>query len=168
MRSRQLSDLDEYTQTLRGCVEHALTRLAAQGQTGAFGQPIGLADVRVTCFEQTWPSTALGFPGGGGRAMTAALTVLVEHAEQALVYHGGRFAYQAPREQLAERIADRVLPGVLERSLKLTPDAKAPAAGIARWLTGLLGERLAAYTLGLDDTGPLAARRRGRPGRPRA
>lgn len=49
-------------------------------------------------FEQTWPSTALGFPGCGGQALTSAMTyVLVPYDsfELCQVYFGGRHAYAA-------------------------------------------------------------------------
>lgn len=47
-------------------------------------------------FDQTWGSTALGFGGIGGSAMTTARTyVLIPmDEEKAYVYFGGRFAYQ--------------------------------------------------------------------------
>ena len=47
-------------------------------------------------FDQTWGSTALGFPGFGGSAMTTARTyVLIPHSNDkiAYVYFGGVFAY---------------------------------------------------------------------------
>lgn len=56
-------------------------------------------------FDQTWASTALGFGGVGGSAMTTARTyvlmpsyVLKPHSSQdwAIVYFGGRFAYKTP------------------------------------------------------------------------
>ena len=53
---------------------------------------------RPYLFEQMWPSTALGFPGCGGSAMTRAWTfVLIPTAPnlRARVYFGGEFAYEA-------------------------------------------------------------------------
>lgn len=50
-------------------------------------------------FDQTWASTALGFGGVGGSAMTTARTyVLIPYSAQdwAFVYFGGRFAYRTP------------------------------------------------------------------------
>ena len=53
-------------------------------------------DFDVYVFEQTWGSTALGFPGWGGNAVTtASVCVLVPlycH-QKCFVYFGGRFAY---------------------------------------------------------------------------
>lgn len=50
-------------------------------------------------FPQTWSSTALGFGGIGGQAMTPAYTVIVEsnHTGEYCVYFGGRFAYRVKR-----------------------------------------------------------------------
>ena len=47
-------------------------------------------------FDQTWASTALGFGGVGGSALTTARTyVLIPmDEERAYVYFGGRFAYE--------------------------------------------------------------------------
>ena len=55
-------------------------------------------DILDICdFDQTWGSTALGFGGIGGQAMTQARTYVVEFNEypKALVYFGGRFSYEA-------------------------------------------------------------------------
>lgn len=53
---------------------------------------------RPYLFEQMWPSTALGFPGYGGSAMTKAWTIVMLPTAphlRALVYFGGQFAYEA-------------------------------------------------------------------------
>ena len=39
--------------------------------------PAGGRITNVEMFQQTWPSTALGFPGCGGDAMTTAFTTVV-------------------------------------------------------------------------------------------
>ena len=44
-------------------------------------------------FPETWPSTALGFGGIGGAAITPAYTVVVLCQRTAAVYWGGEFAY---------------------------------------------------------------------------
>ena len=54
-------------------------------------------DFTIYMFEQTWGSTALGFPGVGGSAMTEATTyVLIPKTESicAHVYFGSQFAYK--------------------------------------------------------------------------
>jgi hypothetical protein len=50
-------------------------------------------------FSQTWSSTALGFGGLGGQAVTPAYTVVLEstHGMGYCVYFGGRFAYRIER-----------------------------------------------------------------------
>jgi len=51
----------------------------------------------VAMFAQTWGSTALGFGGVGGAAMTPAYTVVVRGPDGALaVYWAGSFAYLIP------------------------------------------------------------------------
>ena len=55
-----------------------------------------LDDFELYTFEQLWSSTALGFGGIGGQAMTTARTyvfVPVNHNQKCFVYFGGRFAY---------------------------------------------------------------------------
>jgi aspartate aminotransferase-like enzyme len=53
-----------------------------------------LSELEVYSFPQTWGSTALGFDGIGGSALTTALTVIVMHGVEACVYFGGSFAYR--------------------------------------------------------------------------
>lgn len=60
---------------------------------------VGVDDFAMYIFEQTWGSTALGFGGIGGQAMTTANTyvfVPVTCHQNCFVYFDGRFAYQAP------------------------------------------------------------------------
>lgn len=48
----------------------------------------------IYIFDQVWGSTALGFGGMGGQAMTRAMTyVIIQNYEDAYVYFGSRFAY---------------------------------------------------------------------------
>lgn len=54
-------------------------------------------DVEVMAmFPQQWGSTALGFPGIGGAAMTTAYTIVLhcELTREYCVYFGGQFAYK--------------------------------------------------------------------------
>lgn len=53
----------------------------------------------VNMFTQTWGSTALGFGGVGGAAMTTAYTIILSsHLNgEYLVYFGGLFAYKITR-----------------------------------------------------------------------
>ncbi|MGY3581384.1 hypothetical protein ACVIGB_000547 [Bradyrhizobium sp. USDA 4341] len=51
-------------------------------------------EVSVVLFPQTWSSTALGYGGIGGQAMTEAYTVIVTDDRVSCVYFGGgRLAY---------------------------------------------------------------------------
>lgn len=64
-------------------------------------------EIDLYAFPQTWGSTALGFDGIGGSAMTTAMTVVVVHRRNASVYFGGRHAYTVENfnGQLIEDIA---------------------------------------------------------------
>lgn len=55
-------------------------------------------------FPQMWGSTALGFGGIGGQAMTTAQTVVIGYGNRYEVYFGGRFAYEVinPNEKFFE------------------------------------------------------------------
>lgn len=48
-------------------------------------------------FPQVWGSTALGFGGLGGQAITTADTTIVSDGRSAAVYFGGRLAYVIER-----------------------------------------------------------------------
>lgn len=55
----------------------------------------GIRDIEIVAmFSQTWGSTALGFGGIGGAAMTDAYTVIIRHNNEFCVYFSGRFAYK--------------------------------------------------------------------------
>jgi hypothetical protein len=57
-------------------------------------------------FSQTWGSTALGFGGVGGQAITSAYVIVLECMGEFCVYFGGRFAYKvcAPNAKFFEDI----------------------------------------------------------------
>lgn len=50
----------------------------------------------LAMFSQTWSSTALGFGGMGGQAITSAYVIVLKSNQGAgyCVYFGGRFAYR--------------------------------------------------------------------------
>lgn len=93
--------------------------------------------VVVAMFPQTWGSTALGFGGIGGAAMTPAYTVVVrgpagEHA----VYWAGRFAYWVPadvspeqREAFEQDLLARATRSVREAAVRYGAVLK-PALGL--------------------------------------
>ena len=68
-------------------------------------------------FDQTWGSTALGFGGMGGSAMTTATTYVFvpEKYETAYVYFGGRFAYQCDiNDRFREDLRKHKMASVME------------------------------------------------------
>lgn len=72
----------------------------------------------VAMFPQTWGSTALGFGGIGGSAMTTAYTVVIQaqhgYSREVLVYFGGRFAYRIgePNEIFWEDLANKFVASI--------------------------------------------------------
>lgn len=68
-------------------------------------------EVEVTMFYQTWGSTALGFGGIGGAAMTSAPTIIIACGRDAAVYFGGRLAYIVP---ITQALMDDVKNGNVE------------------------------------------------------
>ncbi|PRY38492.1 hypothetical protein CLV58_109219 [Spirosoma oryzae] len=61
-------------------------------------------DINCYHFQQTWGSTALGFGGMGGSAITQAYTTVIVCKQQAVVYFGGRKAYRV--DQMNQNFAD--------------------------------------------------------------
>lgn len=58
-------------------------------------------DVEVVVFPQTWGSTALGYGGMGGAAVTPAYTVIVSSGDTSCVYFGqGDLAYRVTGHDL--------------------------------------------------------------------
>lgn len=67
----------------------------------------------IRAFDQGWGSTALGFGGIGGQAITTALTVVViGPMGDAVVYFGGGFAYHL--ETYNSKFMEDYLAGVME------------------------------------------------------
>jgi len=55
-------------------------------------------EISVDMFCQSWGSTALGFGGVGGAAITVAYTIVITtYAGASAVYFGGRFAYRVEK-----------------------------------------------------------------------
>lgn len=75
-----------------------------------------LHDIDFTIFQQVWGSTALGFSGIGGQALTTAYTFVVYYRNIYYVYFGSRFAYEVdlPNEHFELDLADRQLKSVKE------------------------------------------------------
>ena len=65
-------------------------------------------EVEVVMFPQTWGSTALGYGGIGGAAMTPAYTVVVSYENHMCVYFGGgRLAYRLDYNQMSQEGRER-------------------------------------------------------------
>lgn len=65
----------------------------------SLGEKPKINDFEIHLFEQTWGSTALGFSGAGGQAITSANTyVFIPNGidQFCFVYFAGRFAYTVP------------------------------------------------------------------------
>ena len=70
-----------------------------------------LDDFEIHVFEQTWGSTALGFGGVGGQAMTSATTYVfipIGINQKCFVYFAGSFAYAV---DYSEKFMEDVLKG---------------------------------------------------------
>jgi hypothetical protein len=63
----------------------------------------------IAMFSQTWGSTALGFGGIGGAAMTSAYTIVLRCGTECAVYFGGMHAYTVdhPNDLFYEDISKR-------------------------------------------------------------
>lgn len=75
-------------------------------------------DFDFTMFSQVWGSTALGFNGIGGQALTKAYTVIAHeiHTNIALVFFEEEFAYlvKNPNELFKEDLENRNMKAVYE------------------------------------------------------
>ena len=76
-------------------------------------------------FAQTWSSTALGFGGIGGQAITTDYVIIIECQGEYAVYFGGRHAYtlDKPNEQFFIDVSKRRLADVKDKT-RYTGDAK--------------------------------------------
>lgn len=75
-------------------------------------------EFEIHVFGQTWGSTALGFPGIGGSAMTYAMTwvcISTDTYDDAFVYFGGRFAYHCKcNDAFKKDLVNRKMASVME------------------------------------------------------
>jgi hypothetical protein len=67
-------------------IEHTIRQQTHKGRPSLY-------DINVIQFPQTWGSTALGFGGMGGAAMTKAYTTVIICRENAAVFFAGRHCY---------------------------------------------------------------------------
>jgi hypothetical protein len=67
-------------------------------------------------FAQAWGSTALGFGGIGGSAITTAMTTIITDGKIFCVYFGGALAYklEKPKEAFYDDVKNRCMKPVSE------------------------------------------------------
>jgi hypothetical protein len=78
-----------------------------------------LGEIRVQAmFPQTWSSTALGFGGIGGQAITSAYTIILECNSEYAVYFAGQHAYtvQQPTDKFFRDLDKRCMLEVSRRA----------------------------------------------------
>lgn len=95
---RDLPDIPGHTQMLLGSEREVPARRPNMG------------DIEVCMFVETWGSTALGYDGVGGQAMTSAYTVVVmdEIGSVACVYWGGGgLGFKTENQKEIRQILDR-------------------------------------------------------------
>lgn len=81
-------------------------------------RPAVASDLEVyAMFEQSWGSTALGFGGIGGQAISSAYTIIIWNGlSDYVVYFNGRSAYRVndPNKKFFEDVAGRSMASVRE------------------------------------------------------
>lgn len=83
-------------------------------------------DVEVVMFPQTWGSTALGYGGMGGAAVTSAYTVIVSDHSVSCVYFGeGELAYKVDHNSSSPQGRENWREDLASRNIK----ERAKAAG---------------------------------------
>jgi len=82
-------------------------------QTKRKGRP-GVSDLTIIHFPQTWGSTALGFGGMGGAAMTTAYTTVIICRKNAAVFFDGRHCYSVDdfKDNFMEDVNKRNMPSL--------------------------------------------------------
>lgn len=65
-------------------------------------------EIEIVMFPQTWGSTALGYGGIGGSAMTPGYTIIITYHNHICVYFGcGRLAYKLDLSKMSPEGRDR-------------------------------------------------------------
>lgn len=84
-------------------------------QKKQMGRP-SLTDIQIIHFPQTWGSTALGFGGIGGAAMTTAYTTVVICRNHAAVFFDGKHCYSVDdfNEDFMKDVGQRNMPSLSE------------------------------------------------------
>ena len=87
-------------------------------------RPVGNYDVDIDVFVQTWGSTALGYGGIGGAALTSAYTVVASVGYNVCVYFGcGRLAYKLNLGELTQTGLDNYHKDVRDHNMASCRDA---------------------------------------------
>lgn len=90
-------------------------------------------EMSVIMFPQSWGSTALGFGGMGGSAITDAYTVIVRHPNrrEVCVYFNGEFAYriERPNQKFRDDMARQQMAAVSGASKYEEPQPSSAAEG---------------------------------------
>lgn len=87
-------------------------------------------DIRSDCevyavFAQSWSSTALGFSGIGGQAITAAYTVVIKGPDNVFaIYWDAKFAYLVDLGAIAENQAEVFRADIANRTTAAVRDAE--------------------------------------------
>jgi hypothetical protein len=75
-------------------------------------------NIEVVMFPQTWGSTALGYGGMGGAAMTDAYTVIVSNNNDYCVYFGcDRLAYRVNPYKLTDESRNKFLEDIRNQNM---------------------------------------------------
>lgn len=75
-------------------------------------------DVEVIMFVQSWGSTALGYGGIGGAAVTSAYTIIVSDGDCHCVYFGGRaLAYKVKYSELTDQGKENLRQDILSQNM---------------------------------------------------
>lgn len=92
-------------------------------------RPFG-SEVEVTMFDEYWGSTALGYGGIGGAAMTHAYTVLCSFNNVVCVYFGcGRLAYRIDKSKLTQEQETCLEDVIRQQNMPSCQEAKKKFAG---------------------------------------
>lgn len=84
-------------------------------------------EVEVKMFLQSWGSTALGYGGLGGSAITSAYTVVISHGNYYCVYFGsgGRLAYKLDMSKISQSGRMNFFSDISTGDVKSVADARA-------------------------------------------
>jgi hypothetical protein len=111
--------VEQYAEALYSALHKDLPPILAKWQDKEYNHRPSTRDVKVVSFPQVWGSTALGFGGMGGAAMTEAIVVIVSRPNVSCVYFGGRLAYTItdPNEKFWLDVSKHRMAGVSQSNI---------------------------------------------------